>query len=138
MPSMTRSFVTACVLALGITTTAIAHVERPAYWPDPAVDTSVKGGTGGKVPKVRSLASALKAKPVGTTRVVCQKDSLTLLNTSIAKARKAGYDIRPSEHKTFSAKQAGRLRAINKKLFRRCAFNEIQPAVTKSRNNDRI
>src|SRR5690348_16469925 len=105
--SLTRPVVAVLVAACAlITTTASAHVERPAYWPNPAVDHSVKGGTGGKVPTVRSLPSALEAKPVGDTRVVCQPDSLARLNASIAKARQSGYDIRPSEHKSLSAKQA--------------------------------
>jgi hypothetical protein len=117
---------------------AYAHVERPAYWPDPAVDKSVKGGTGGKVPKARSLASALNKKAVGDTRVVCQKGSLKSLKKSIAAARKNGYEIRPSEKKSLSAKQAKRLMALNKKLFQMCRFREIQKAVTKSKNNDRV
>jgi hypothetical protein len=128
---------TTVVAALGALP-ASAHVERPSYWPDPAVDTSVKGGTGGKVPTVRTLASALNGKKLGVTRVVCQKNSLQLLNGSIAKARTDGYFIRPSVHKNLSAKQAKKLRKINKRLFKNCRFNEIQPAVTKSRNNDRV
>jgi hypothetical protein len=117
---------------------AAAHTERPAYWPDPAVDTSVEGGTGGKVPKARSLASALNGKLVGDTRVVCKANSLKLLNRSIAKARKSGYDIRPSDHRKLSAKQAKKLKKINKKLFKRCRYKEIQPAVFDSKNNDRV
>src|SRR4051812_30176615 len=129
------ALVAACAL---ITTTASAHVERPAYWPNPAVDTSVKGGTGGKIPTIRSLPSALDTKPAGDTRVVCQPDSLARLQASIAKARRSGYDIRPSEHKTLSAAQAKALLTTNQKLFKRCSFNEIQPAVTASHNNDRV
>src|SRR3954467_1186992 len=124
--------------ALLFTGTALAHVERPAYWPNPAVDRSVQGGTGGAGPKVRSLASALEPKAAGDTHVVCQPDSLARLKTSIAGARKHGYDIRPSEHKTLSAAQAARLLALNEKLFKQCSFNEIQPAVTASHNNDRV
>ena len=124
-------------LALGAVPAA-AHVERPAYWPDPAVDTSVKGGTGGKVPAVRSLVSALDRSARGRTRVVCQKDSLKLLRASVARARKEGYFVRPSEHHGLSAKRARHLKRVNRKLFRMCRFSEIQPAVTKSRNNDRV
>src|SRR5215218_8799192 len=105
----------ACAVAFLAAIPASAHVERPAYWPNPAVDTSVPGGTGGKVPAVRSLPSALNKKKRGTTRVVCQPDSMTLLRASIAKARKEGYFIRPSVHKSFSAKQAKKLLAVNKK-----------------------
>ena len=90
------------------------------------------------MPKARSLASALNSKPPGTTRVVCQPDSLKLLNASIAAARKHGYDIRPTDHRRFGKKAARKLRAINAKLFKRCRFHEIQPAVTASHNNDRV
>src|SRR3954454_15649639 len=99
---------------------AFAHVERASYWPDPAPDCSIKPCTGGEVPKARSLASALNRKLPGDTRVVCKPDSLTLLNASIKQARKRGYDIRPTDHRRFSAKQAKKLRAINAKLFKRC------------------
>ena len=118
--------------------TAVAHVERPAYWPDPAPDRSVKPAAGGKVPKARSLASALNAKPPGNTRVVCKKGSLTALKKSVARARKKGYAIRPSDRRKLSRKQANRLIAVNTKLFKRCRYREIQPAVMASRNNDRV
>ncbi len=72
------------------------------------------------------------------TRVVCRPDSLKLLNASIKTARKSGYDIRPHDHRSFSAAQAKKLRAVNRKLFKRCAFKEIQPAVTASHNNERV
>jgi hypothetical protein len=134
---LSLALATVAVVALGAIP-ASAHVERPAYWPDPAVDTSVPGGTGGKVPAVRSLPSALNRKLPGSTRVVCQPDSLKLLNASIAKARKEGWFMRPSEHHDFSARQAKALRTVNKKLFKMCRFHEIQPAVTASHNNDRV
>ncbi|MCW2989642.1 MAG: hypothetical protein JWM73_236 [Solirubrobacterales bacterium] len=133
-----RSFLLAAVLTLCAATVATAHVERASYWPDPAVDNSVPGGTGGKVPKARSLASAVAKGQAGTTRVVCKANSLKLLGVSIATARKSGYDIRPSDHRSFSAKEAKRLKAVNRKLFKRCSFKEIQPAVNASGNNDRV
>src|SRR5690349_11535670 len=117
---------------------ASAHVERPAYWPDPAVDNAVPGGTGGNVPKARSLSSALIRSRPGSTRVVCQPNSLSLLKASIAKARKEGYLVRPSDRRSLSAKQGRHLLSINRKLFKRCRWHEIQPAVTASHNNDRI
>src|SRR5262245_33335505 len=73
---------------------ALAHVERSSYWPDPAPDTSVSPPAGGAVPKARSLASALKKKPPGTTRVVCQDDSIDVLKSQISAARKHGYLVR--------------------------------------------
>jgi hypothetical protein len=125
-------------VAVAVPALALAHVERPSYWPNPAPDRSVKPATGGKVPKARSLASALKAKPPGKTRVVCQANSLSLLKKSIKTGRTSGYAIRPSDRRKLTKKQARRLLRINRVLFKRCRFREIQPAVTKSRNNDRV
>jgi hypothetical protein len=126
------------VAAVGLPPLASAHTERPSYWPDPAPDTSVKPATGGKVPKARSLASSLKTKPPGKTRVVCQKNSLALLKASIKKARTSGYEIRPTDRRKLTRKQARRLLRINRALRKRCTFREIQKAVNKSRNNDRV
>ena len=120
----------AAVALLACAAVAFAHVERTSYWPDPKPDTSVKPAAGGKVPKVRTLASALKAKPPGKTRVVCQKTSLKKLKREIRKARKSGVSYRPTETRKFSKKKAKRLLALNKKLFKRCKFSEIQTAVT--------
>jgi hypothetical protein len=128
----------AMTVAVGLPTLAAAHVERPSYWPNPAPDRSIKPATGGKVPKARSLASALKAKPPGKTRVVCQRTSIARLKASIKRARKSGYAIRPSDRRKLSKKQARRLLRINRALRKRCRFRQIQPAVTKSRNNDRV
>jgi hypothetical protein len=126
------------LLALALSASALAHVERASYWPDPAPDCAVKPCTGGAVPKARSLASALDAKLPGTTRVVCQPDSMTRLDASIKRARRQGYDIRPTDHRAFGAKAARRLRAVNAKLSKRCRFHDIQSAITPSHNNDRV
>src|SRR4051794_25871486 len=126
------------LLALVLAAPAAAHVERPAYWPDPAPDTSVKPAAGGGVPAVRSLSSSLVKSRPGATHVVCRADSIALLRTSIASARKKGYFIRPSDHRRLTAKQARKLLSINRRLFKRCRFREIQPAVNASRNNDRV
>jgi Right handed beta helix region len=136
-----------CRAALGSATVAAAivwpavasgHAERPGYWPDPAPDTSVVPPAGGAVPKARTLASALKRKPPGRTRVVCQRGSLRRARVSIRRARANGYEIRPSDRRRLTAKQARRLRRINRKLRKRCRFSAIQAAVTASRNNDRV
>ena len=130
----------AVVLAalLGFTATASAHVERPAYWPDPAADTSISPATGGKVPRSRPLSTSLKKKLPGETRVVCQRDSMALLRKSIAEALKNGYEIRPSDRRELSRKQARKLLKVNGRLRRMCRFREIQPAVDASGNNDRV
>ena len=64
----------ALVLGLMVPAIALAHIERPSYFPDPAPDTSVTPATGGAVPKVRGLFTALRKRPPGATRVVCQGD----------------------------------------------------------------
>jgi hypothetical protein len=135
---MAWAAIAAAIVALALPALALAHIERPSYWPDPAPDTSVTPPAGGKVPKARPLSSALVDRLPGETRVVCQKKSLTYLKRSIAKARKDGYTYRPSEHLKLSAKRAERLMIINRRLFKRCKYKEIQPAVTASTNNDRV
>jgi len=125
-------------ITLAMAAAAPAHIERASYWPDPAPDKSVTPPAGGKVPKPRSLASAVGARPGGTVRVVCASDSMSRLKASIAQAEKSGYDVRPTVHKSFSKKQGKALLAINKKLLAKCAYHEIQPAVTASRNNGRV
>src|SRR5436190_7841541 len=77
--------------------TALAHIERPAYWPDPAPDCSVKPCAGGDVPKPRSLSSALKPSRTSKTRVVCLDDSMSRLLNSVGAARKQGFNDRPTE-----------------------------------------
>jgi hypothetical protein len=138
--SLVRGTVAAlAVLALAaLPSGAGAHVERPSYWPDPAADTSITPAAGGEVPKMRSLSSTLNDKAPGTTRVVCQPNSLLLVQRSIAKARKSGYDVRPTDHRNYSAKQGRLLLRINRALKKRCRYSEIQPAVTASGNNDRV
>ncbi len=130
------------VVALAVAVTvsqAWAHVERASYWPDPRPDKSVTPATGGKVPKARSLYTALDAKRVGDTRVVCQSNSIARVRKAIGKARTKGYKLRPSERaRHISAKQGRKLLAFNKRLKARCKFSSIQDAVTASGNNDRV
>jgi hypothetical protein len=118
---------------------AMAHIERTAYWPDPRPDPGVTPAAGGAVPKIRSLGSALDTSAHGTTRVVCQSDSLARAERDIATARDKGFRLRPSEERRkLSASSARALLSINRSLARRCTYDEIQPAVTASRNDDRI
>src|SRR5689334_12224083 len=139
LPGMSR-LVSGAVAAAALifAASASAHVERPAYWPDPAPDRSVTPAAGGDVPKVRKLSTALRASEPGATHVVCRPNSMLLLRRSIAKARKSGYDVRPSEHRKLSARQARLLLRINQRLAKKCRFKEIQPAVNVPRNNDRL
>src|SRR3954454_15436215 len=133
----------ALVGAAALITSAVtqAHIERASYWPDPAPDTSVTPPVGGQVPTPRSLSSAVKKtkkKPVGKTRVVCQSYSLKRLKKSVKNALANGYNVRETDHRTLSRKTAKSLLDINRKLKKRCKFNEIQAAVTASHNNDRV
>src|SRR4051794_37293806 len=128
----------AVAAAVLLPTVALAHIERASYWPDPAPDTKVKPSAGGKVPKIRSLASALETSPPGKTRVVCHGDSMRRLTRAIRRGRAHGYDIRPTDHRVLSAKRARALLRINRQLKEMCSYRQIQPAVTASRNNDRI
>jgi hypothetical protein len=122
---------------------ALAHLERPSYWPDPSPDNSVSPAAGGKVPELRSLRSAVTGKGPGKVRVVCQGrrgwKSLSLLAESIEKARARGYRIRPSQPKLHLRRwEAIELLSQNIALARKCRYNEIQPAIFDSKNNDRV
>jgi hypothetical protein len=122
-----------------IPASALSHIERNSYWPDPAPDRSVKPATGGKVPKARSLTSASKRKRGTHVRVVCKSGSLKAAYASIRRARKKGVRIRPTQTpKRISAKKARSLRKLNRVFFKRCHYRNIQRAVFRSRNNDRI
>ncbi len=124
--------------ALLVPAIAFGHIERASYWPKPAPDRSVKPPAGGKFPKVRPLASALNEGARGETRVVCKANSLQLLGRSIRRARRQGFDIRPTDHRRLSPKRARGLRRINRELAEMCRYRQIQPAVTASGNNDRV
>ncbi|HEX7738345.1 MAG TPA: right-handed parallel beta-helix repeat-containing protein, partial [Marmoricola sp.] len=117
---------------------ASAHIERPSYWPLPGADCHVHPCAGGKVPKVRTLASALHHHKFTRVRVVCHKDSMHRLRVAIKKARKHGYNIRPHDHRKLTKKRAKQLLRINKALKKKCGYRQIQPAVTASNNNDRV
>ena len=120
------------ILTLLAPAAALAHVERASYWPDPAADCSVKPCTGGKVPKARSITATKN------TRVVCRPDSMARLRRSVRRARRTGYDIRPTDHRSFSAKAGRRLLRVNRSLRKRCRFKSIQKAVTASRNHSTV
>ena len=118
---------------------AFAHVERSSYFPNPAPDKSVEPAAGGKVPKARSLESALRSKSRGDTYVVCKSDSLSRAKRSISRAQKSGWSLRPTvAAKKLSKKAAKQLLKINKQLAKRCDFRHIQAAVNEANNNDRV
>ena len=117
---------------------ALAHVERSTFWPNPAPDRSVKPAAGGEVPEYRTLGSALKRKPAGDTRIVCQDDSLNLAKQAIRKGRK-GFKVRPNEDKRrLNRKKARKLKKLNRRFAKKCEYDSIQDAVNDSGNNDRV
>ena len=125
------------IAAMALPAAALAHVERPSYWPEPAADTGVTPAAGGQIPTARSLDTALTG--ADETRVVCKSNSLDRVEDSIKKARQDGYKTIPSEDKRKLSKSKGNeLRALNKDLFEACEYHNIQLAVTESGNNDRI
>jgi hypothetical protein len=147
----------ALVVGLILSGTALAHLERPSYWPDPSADTSISPAAGGGVPAARSLASAVRgARPRGQAFrtpaqtsppthvwVVCQgtngRRSMRRARRSIERAQTKGYRIRPSQPvTTLTETQARRRLRINRKLRKMCRFDSIQAAIDAARNNDRI
>jgi hypothetical protein len=125
--------------ALAAPATASAHIERASYWPDPAPDCSISPCAGGEVPTARPLSTALSTTGPGTTRVVCQADSIKRLQTSIKEATSKGYVLRPSQpRQTITAAEGKSLLDLNKALAKKCAYKSIQAAVNASGNNDRV
>ena len=118
--------VVAVLAALALPATALAHLERPSYWPDPAPDRSVWPAAGGQVPDVRPLESAVTGRGAGKVRVVCQGrggwKSMGKLIDSIAQARRHGYRLRPSQPKLYLSRwEARRLFWENLALARSAA-----------------
>jgi hypothetical protein len=129
--------------ALSLPALAIAHLERPSYWPDPSPDTSVSPPAGGEVPAARSLESAVTGAGPGDVLVVCKgadgEDSLAALRESLNDAKTGGYRLRPSQPRIHVSKaDADQLLAINASLAEDCAYDSVQQAVFDAGNNDRI
>ncbi len=59
------------LVLLALPALALAHLERPSYWPDPRPDKSVSPPAGGKVPHARSLKSAVS----GAGRATCSSSA---------------------------------------------------------------
>ena len=128
---------------LALPALALAHLERPSYWPDPRPDRSVEPKAGGDVPNARSLESAATGQGPGQVRVVCEgsdgSTSLDLLRSSIRSARNNGFRLRPSQEKTsLSGDEADELMQINRDLAKQCDYKLIQQAVFDSGNDDRV
>src|SRR5215212_5158110 len=105
----------AAIGLLAVPSLVLAHVERPAYWPDPKADKSVHPAAGGKVPKARSLASALNSSKPGKTLVVCKPSSLDKALGAIHAVETNGYKLRPMlKRKTMSNARGDRLASLNR------------------------
>ena len=134
---------TVVVVVLALPALALAHLERPSYWPDPAPDTTVTPPAGGEVPEARSLKSAPSGAGPGEVLVVCKgqggAQSLADLRVSVGEARKKGYRLRPSQPKIkLSKREADRLLAINAALAKQCDYDSLQQAIFDAGNNDRV
>jgi hypothetical protein len=128
---------------LAVAPLASAHLERPSYWPDPDPDCDVTPCAGGKVPKARSLASAVSGKGPGEVRVVCKGQgggrSLGLLARSLHHAAEGGFRLRPSlPRERLPAGKARRLLRENVAFARECSYHSVQRAINRSGNNDRV
>jgi len=136
---MAVAIVAAAFAALGLPAIALAHIERPAYWPDPRPDHGTRPAAGGKVPEARSLPSALDASKPGRTLVACKRDSMSLARRAILRVETRGYRLRPTmKRKRMGANRADRLRSLNRRFYARCRYHSIQEAVFDAHNNDFI
>jgi hypothetical protein len=98
----------------------------------------------GKVPKKPKKGASSKAKK-RYKKAVSKNKSMKRLNKTLKKAvfnknkKKRGYVLRPSEPKVKVKKKYGKkLRNFNAKLLRKCKFDNVQDAVDKAGNNDRV
>ena len=118
---MLRAALVSLLAAFALVSVASAHVERPSYFPDPAADTAVSPAAGGDVPRIRRLSSSVVRKYAGTTRVVCQPNSLSLVKRAVAVAQSEGYSLRPSEQRRKIRPYTERLiMSVNRCLKKQC------------------
>src|SRR4029453_3919620 len=103
---------------LALPALALAHLERPSYWPDPTPDNTVTPAAGGQGPTARPLDSAPRGAGPGDVLVVCKgrrgAQSLADLRRSVRAAHVTGYRLRPSQPKIkLSKHEADRLLTTN-------------------------
>jgi hypothetical protein len=142
MGAARRAALLAALGLLAVPSGALAHPERPSYWPNPNPDTAVTPAAGGKVPNARTLDSAVTGQGPGDVRIVCQGThgsvSMDRARDAIAVA-KQGFRLRPTEPVTiYDNQRANHLLSINQALANRCRFHSVQAAVNASGNNDRV
>ena len=122
---------------------AVAHLERPSYWPDPAPDTSVSPPAGGEVPKVRSLKSAVSGNGPGEVRVVCKGDegkrSLELMRKAAAQSPERGLPAAAEPAEEGALGEAGAQASRPQPSARRAVRLPRDPAGRlRLSNNDRV
>jgi len=83
----------------------------------------------------RKLKTAMRKYRWGVRRNV----SIRRLRRAIKKARTRGFKFRPSDKtRALTRRRGRRLQRFNELLLARCRYHQIQPAATRTRNNDRI
>ncbi len=87
-----RFTVALCAVVFGLIVpgAALAHLERPSYWPDPSPDTSVRPAAGGGVPTARSLRSAVTARTASSTKRSTARRKKASARRRGAKRRRSG------------------------------------------------
>ena len=139
---------TLATVMLALPAFALAHLERPSYWPDPRPDNTVSPPAGGEVPDGALAAQSRGPSRRGTGRsdvlVVCKGkrggQSLALPARVGARgpARRATASVRASRRSSSPSAEAQRLLAINDALAAQCDYDSVQAAVLDAGNNDRI
>src|SRR4051794_28515649 len=87
----------------------------------------------------RSLKRKLRKANRNYKRALVKNTSYRALKSSVRNASTRGYKLRPSEGtRRISKKEGRKLLLFNQKLLQTCKYQEIQPAVTASHNNDRV
>jgi hypothetical protein len=89
--------------------------------------------------RIRSLKRKLRRARRAYRRRVRKNPSIRRLRGALASARAHGYKLRPSDTaRHLTRPQRLRLLRFNERLLAHCHYHRIQPAVTASRNNDRV
>jgi hypothetical protein len=87
----------------------------------------------------RSLKRKLRKAQRKYKKALVKNTSYRALKSSVRNGSTTGYKLRPSEApRRISKKEGNKLLRFNQKLLQACKYREIQPAVTASRNNDRV
>jgi hypothetical protein len=89
--------------------------------------------------RIRSLKRTLAKAKRKYKRGARRNKSIKALRKAIKKARTQGYKFRPTDRTRHVSKRGGkRLLKFNERLLAKCRYHQIQKAVNRTRNNDRI